>query len=62
MYLGKYRLRKTLLDKCLKSRVAEHPSTNNMVNWSKHGYNLNDSPFTIFINHCGDNYVGKSLF
>ena len=35
MYLPKYRLRKTWLDKCLKRRVSEDPWTENMENWSK---------------------------
>ena len=50
MYFGKYRLRKTWLDKCLKSRVLEDPWTENMENWSKQYSNLNDSTFTRFIN------------
>ena len=62
MYFPKYWVPKTSLDKCLKSRVAEDPSTNNMANGSKHCCNLNDRNFTIFINHCGYNYVGESLF
>ena len=62
MYFRKYLLPKTWLDKCLKSCAAEDPSTNNMANGWKHISNLNDSTFTIFINHCGYNYVGKSLF
>ena len=52
MYFRKYRLRKTWLDKCLKSRVPEDPSTDNMANGPKHYCNLNDSTFRIFINHC----------
>ena len=32
---------KMWLDKCLKSPVSEHPSTSNMVNGSKHSWNLN---------------------
>ena len=62
MYFRKYRLQKTWLDKCLKSRVSQEPSTNNMANGSKYCCNLNDGTFTIFIKHCGGNYVGKSLF
>ena len=62
MYFRKNRPRKTWLDKSLKSRVSEDLSTDNMENGSKHCCNLNDSPFIIFINQCGDNYVGKSLF
>ena len=62
MYLWQYRLRKTWLDKCLKSRVSDDPSTDNMANGSKHFCNLKDSTVTIFFNHCESNYVGKSLF
>ena len=50
MYFPKYRLRKTWLDKCLKSHVSEDPYTDNMENWSKQSSNLNDSTFTKFIN------------
>ena len=42
MYFSKYRLRKTWLDKCLKSHVSEDPYTDNMENWSKQSSNLND--------------------
>ena len=50
MYFGKYRLRKTSLDNCLKSRVSEEPYTNNMENGSKQCFNVNDSTFTKFVN------------
>ena len=62
MYLRKYRLRKTWLDQRPRSRVSQNPSTDNTENGSKQCFNLNDSTFTIFINHCEGNYVGKSLF
>ena len=62
MYFRKYRLRNTWLNKCLKSRVLEDPSTKDMANGLKHSCNLNDSTFTIFTNHCGNNYVAKRLF
>ena len=64
MYFPKYRLRKTWLDQCLKSRVSKDPSTNDngMENGSKHCCNINDSTFAIFINHCGNNSVAKNLF
>ena len=35
MYFGTEELRKTWLDKCLKSPVSEDPSTSNMVNRTK---------------------------
>ena len=62
MYFRKYRLGKTCLDKCLKSHDSEEPSRDNVANGSKHFCSLNDSTITIFINHCGGNYVGKTLF
>ena len=36
MYFGIYDLRKTWLDKCLKSRVSEDPSASKMANAPKH--------------------------
>ena len=36
MYFGNYGLRKTFLDKCLKSLASEDSSTNNIVNGQKH--------------------------
>ena len=56
------RFRKTCLDKCLKSRVSEDPQTENTADVSKHCCNLNDSTFTIFINHWEGSCIGKSLF
>ena len=61
MSFGDYRLRKTWLDKCLKRRVSQNPSTDNTANGSKHCCNVNNSIFTILINHSGANYLGKSL-
>ena len=52
---------KTGLDNSLKSPVSEDPSTSNMLNGLKHCWNLNDSSFTIFIDHWERNWVGKSL-
>ena len=40
MYFRKYRLRKTCLDKCLKSRVSQDPSTDNIANGSQHCCNV----------------------
>ena len=62
MYFWKYRLRKLWLDKCLKSLVSEDILTDNKENGSKHCSNLNDSTFTIFINHCEGSCIGKILF
>ena len=61
MYFRTYWLRKTWLDKCLKSRVSEDPSRSNMVSGPKHCWNLNDSAFTIFIDPCESNSGWKSL-
>ena len=49
MYSRKYWLRKTYLDKCLKSRISEDPSTNNLENGSKHCCNRSDSSFIMLI-------------
>ena len=47
-----YRLRKTWLDKCLKSLISEVPLTGNVGNVPKYPFDLNTSTFTIFINQC----------
>ena len=60
MYFRNYGPRKTWLDKCLKGPVWEDPSTGNMVNGPKHWFNLNDSTFTIFVDHSEGNWVEKS--
>ena len=62
MHYGNYRLQKTWLDQCLKSFVSQNPSTDNMANGSKHCCSLNDSTFSIFINHSQGSFTGKSLF
>ena len=62
MYFQNYRLHKKWLDKCLKTPVSDDPSTSNMVNGPKHIRNLDDSSFTIFIDHIERNWNGKSLF
>ena len=61
MYFRNYGFRKRLLDKCLKSRVSEDPSTTNMINGIKQCWNLNDTPFTRFIDESEDNLDPKSL-
>ena len=61
MYLSNYRLRKTLLDKCPKSPIWGDPSTTNIGNALKHCWNLNGSTFTIFIDYCEGNSVGKGF-
>ena len=62
MYFLNYRLRKALLNQCLKSCVSEDASRDNIGNGSKHCWNLNDSLFTIFINHSEGSCIAKSLF
>ena len=61
MYFRNYGLQKTWLDKCLKSPISEDTSTGNMLTELKRPFNLNDSTFTIFGDHCQDKSVGKSL-
>ena len=51
-----------LLSKCVKSPVSGDPSRGNMAIGFKDYCNLNDSTFTIFINDCKGNCVGKNLF
>ena len=62
MYILKYLLGKTWLDKCLKSHVSDDPYTHKEENALKYCSNLNDSPFTIFINHSEGSCIRKSLF
>ena len=47
----KLRTLKRWINKCLKSPVSEQPSTSNMVNVSKHCWNLHHSTFIILICH-----------
>ena len=49
MYFRNYELRKTWLDKYLKSTLLQYPSTSNMVNRPRHFSNLNSGTFTIFL-------------
>ena len=51
---------KTWLDKCLKTPIWDDPSRGNVANGLKHWFNLNGSFFTIFIDQCEGNWVGKS--
>ena len=55
MYFRKYGVQKTWLNKCLKNPALEDPSTRNIVNKTKHCWNLNKSIFTIFTDHCEGN-------
>ena len=49
------------LGKSLKSPVLGDSSTSNMVNVTKHCWNLNDTTFTTFIDQCEGIWVQKSL-
>ena len=62
MYLRKSGLRKTWLDKCLKRPFSEYPTKVNMINRLKHCCNLNDSTFTVFIDHSESNSAWISVF
>ena len=62
MYFRNHRIRKKSLHKCLKGPVSEDSSTDNMANGLKDCWNLTNSTFTIFVNHCGGICVGKILF
>ena len=61
MYFRNYGLRNTWLDKCLKSPVSGDHLTGQVGNRPKQCFNLNDSTFTKFIDHCQDNLVWKSF-
>ena len=54
MYLRNYGLRKAWLDKYPKPPASEDPSKGNIENGLNHCCNLNESTFTIFIDHCED--------
>ena len=60
MYFENFELQNTWLDNCLKSLVSEDPSKSNRVNGPKHCWDLHDSNFIIFIDHCEENWVLKS--
>ena len=60
MYFWTYRLRNTLLHKCLKSLVSEDRPSSNMKNGPKQCRNLDDSTFTISIDPCECNWALKS--
>ena len=55
MYFRNYGLSKSWLDKCLKSSALDDPLTRNLVNGTKHCYTLDDSTFTMIIDHCESN-------
>ena len=53
MFFPNYRLRKTWLDKLLKSLVSEHCSTVNMLKGPKHSWNLYGRTFVMFVPRWG---------
>ena len=55
MYLRNYRHRNTCLDKCLKIPISEDALTGNVVNGRKYCFYLNESTFTIIIDHSKGN-------
>ena len=61
MYFPRLWTLKNKLDQSLIGPASEHPSKNNMLNGSKHGWNLSYIPFTIFIDYCQGNSILKSL-
>ena len=62
MYFRKYWLRKTCLDKYLKSRISKDSSTINLGNGSKQCCNMSGSTFTMLFNPFKGNSIGKSFF
>ena len=52
---------KNKLDQCLISPISEDPSKSNIVSGPKRCWNLNDSSFAMFIDHCDGNLRWKSL-
>ena len=61
IYFRYYGLWNRWLDECPKIPISEDVSRGNMVNGLKHCFNLKDSTFTIFIDHCEGNWVGKRI-
>ena len=55
MYFSTFGPRKTRFDKFLKRPAEEDSLTSNMVKGPKPCWNLNDSTFIIFIDHCEGN-------
>ena len=61
MYFRNYGPRKPWLDKCLKSPVSEGSSKSNILNRLQRCVNVNHSTFSILIDQCEGNWIGKSL-
>ena len=61
MYFRNYGVRKTWLDKYLKSPFSEDPLTSNIVSGVRHCGKLNNSTVTISIYPSEENSGSKSL-
>ena len=61
MSFENYGLPKRWLDQCLESLFSEDPPKSNMVDTPKRFSNLNNSTFTILIDHWQVNCLTKSL-
>ena len=61
MYFQNYGPRKTVLCQCLKSIFSRDASKSKIVNAPKHCWNVKDSSFTKFIDHCERNCLTNTL-
>ena len=52
MSFGNYGLRKTCLNKFLKNLTSNDTSASRILNRKKHCRNLDDTTFSIGIDHC----------
>ena len=57
-----FRTSKNVIRQLSKRSCLKNRSKSNMVNQCKHSWNLDDSIFIKFIDHCEGICVGKSLF
>ena len=61
MYVWSLTLPNMFLDKYLKSPLAEHHSTVNMLMVHKYLWNLHRITFILILHHFGQNWFWKSL-
>ena len=61
MYVRNYGLQNTCLNKFLKNLISKDTSVSGMVKGKKHCWNLDDTTFSIVIDHCEGSWVGKNL-
>ena len=59
MYFWNYGLQKMCLNKCLKNPVSQDTLESSMVNGNKECWNLDGTTFSIVIDDCEGNWVGK---